>query len=76
MIGLQLIAACGLDAVVGDPRWFPHPVRLIGSVIRRYETLALRNVKTHVGRYAAGMILAVGLPTSVFCVYMVGDSSS
>ena len=66
MIGLQLIAACGLDAVVGDPRWLPHPVRLIGSVIHQYEILTLRYVKTPQGRYAVGMILAVGLPSLCF----------
>ena len=72
MISLQLIAACGLDAVVGDPRWFPHPVRLIGSVIRHYETLALRNVKSHVGRYVAGMMVALGLPSLCFvCTWWV-----
>jgi adenosylcobinamide-phosphate synthase len=28
---LQLIVALLLDAVIGDPQWFPHPVRIIGS---------------------------------------------
>ncbi len=28
---LKLIAAVGLDLLAGDPRWLPHPVRLIGS---------------------------------------------
>ncbi len=31
-----------LDAIVGDPQWMPHPVRLIGSWIRFFEKL-LRN---------------------------------
>ena len=66
MIGLQLLVSCILDAVLGDPRWLPHPVRLIGSVIHHYETVTLRSVKSHIGRYAAGMILAVGLPALCF----------
>ena len=66
MIGLQLIVSCILDAVLGDPRWFPHPVRLIGSVIHQYETVTLHYVKSHLGRYAAGMILAIGLPVLCF----------
>ena len=72
MIGLQLLAACGLDAVLGDPRWFPHPVRLIGTVVHKYETVTLHYVKSHVGRYAAGVILAIGLPALCFvCTWWV-----
>ena len=72
MIGLQLLAACGLDAALGDPRWLPHPVRLIGSVIRRYEDVTLRYVKSQVGQYCAGIILAVGLPALCFvCTWWV-----
>jgi adenosylcobinamide-phosphate synthase len=26
----QILLACALDVIVGDPRWFPHPVKLIG----------------------------------------------
>jgi adenosylcobinamide-phosphate synthase len=26
----QIIAALALDLLIGDPRWFPHPVKLIG----------------------------------------------
>jgi adenosylcobinamide-phosphate synthase len=37
-----LIAFC-LDALVGDPRWLTHPVRIIGSVAMSVETL-LRKV--------------------------------
>ena len=72
MIGLQLLVSCMLDAVLGDPRWLPHPVRLIGSVIHQYETVTFRYVKSHMGRYAAGIILAVGLPTLCFaCTWWV-----
>jgi cobalamin biosynthesis protein CobD/CbiB len=28
---------CLLDVAVGDPRWFRHPVRLMGKVIEIYE---------------------------------------
>ncbi len=30
---LQLLAAIVLDALIGDPHWFPHPVRGIGRLI-------------------------------------------
>ncbi len=36
---LQLLAAIVLDALIGDPRWFPHPVRGIGWMISRSEAL-------------------------------------
>lgn len=28
----QLLAALALDSAIGDPRWFPHPVRFIGRL--------------------------------------------
>lgn len=34
----QLLAAVLLDLLLGDPRWFPHPVRLIGFFCVSSET--------------------------------------
>jgi adenosylcobinamide-phosphate synthase len=34
---LQILLAFGLDLVLGDPRWFPHPVRLIGALALALE---------------------------------------
>ncbi len=36
---LQLLIALGLDLLVGDPRWFPHPVRIIGFFCNTFESL-------------------------------------
>jgi len=36
---LQLLLALGLDLLVGDPRWFPHPVRIIGFFCNTFEKL-------------------------------------
>lgn len=36
---LQLVASIVLDALIGDPRWYPHPVRGIGWIISRSETI-------------------------------------
>jgi adenosylcobinamide-phosphate synthase len=33
----QILLACALDLIVGDPRWFPHPVRLIGRFAMALE---------------------------------------
>jgi adenosylcobinamide-phosphate synthase len=37
-----LLAACLLDLLLGDPRWFPHPVRLIGWFAARMELFTRR----------------------------------
>ena len=31
--------AIGIDLIIGDPRWLPHPVVLMGGFISRYERL-------------------------------------
>ena len=33
----QLAAAFGLDLILGDPQWLPHPVRWIGRLIGRLD---------------------------------------
>ena len=35
----QLIAGVSLDLLLGDPRWFPHPVRGFGWLATRLETI-------------------------------------
>ncbi len=39
MSAWQLVAAYFLDLAAGDPRWMPHPVRWIGSLIAWSETV-------------------------------------
>lgn len=39
---LQLLCVLALDLLLGDPRWFPHPVRIIGWLCIRLETLFRR----------------------------------
>lgn len=51
-----LIMAYGLDLVVGDPRWMPHPVRWMGYAIDRGEHLLRRWIAWE---YAAGGVLVV-----------------
>ncbi len=41
---LFLILAVSLDLIIGDPPGWPHPIRLIGFVISKYEKL-IRRVK-------------------------------
>ena len=34
-----ILAAAAADWIIGDPEWFPHPVRIIGAAVTRGETL-------------------------------------
>jgi adenosylcobinamide-phosphate synthase len=38
----QILAAIGLDLLIGDPQGLPHPVRAIGWLAQRAETLGRR----------------------------------
>ena len=57
-----LLLACALDAAIGDPRWLPHPVRLMGRAIVWYERGIRRVVVGRTGERVAGVVLALGLP--------------
>jgi adenosylcobinamide-phosphate synthase len=57
-----LIAAVVLDMSCGDPRWLPHPVRLMGRMIIWYERGIRCLVSGRTAEVVAGMVLAVGLP--------------
>lgn len=43
---LALAIGFALDLLIGDPEWFPHPVRLIGVLIRRIEGALRRHCLT------------------------------
>jgi adenosylcobinamide-phosphate synthase len=49
-----LCAALLLDLALGDPRWFPHPVVLIGRLISALDSL-LNRITSH--RRGAGVLL-------------------
>ncbi|MEW5803624.1 MAG: adenosylcobinamide-phosphate synthase CbiB [bacterium] len=39
----QILLALGLDLLIGDPRWFPHPVKLIGRSAAGLEPFLRRS---------------------------------
>ena len=55
-----LIVGFVLDLLLGDPRWIPHPVRMMGKLIAGLEK-PLRRLfpKTPGGERAAGMVLVI-----------------
>ncbi|MEE8061351.1 MAG: adenosylcobinamide-phosphate synthase CbiB [Gemmatimonadales bacterium] len=67
MTGTALITACLLEAMLGDPRWAPHPVRVMGSVIAGYERRVRGIARSPTAEYGAGILLAVVLPAAAFC---------
>ena len=64
----SLVLACALDAAIGDPRWLPHPVRLMGRAIAWYERWVRAVVVGRAGELVAGAVLAVGLPALFYGV--------
>jgi len=69
MTASELLLAASLDAIVGDPRWLPHPVRGMGHVIRWCDERVRDMCHSPGALRAAGLTLAVGLP---MCVYLLG----
>jgi adenosylcobinamide-phosphate synthase len=68
---IQVLIALLLDFAIGDPRWFPHPVRLIGGVIAGLEGPARRSIRDP--RVAGAVTaLVVLLVTAVVTAAVVG----
>jgi adenosylcobinamide-phosphate synthase len=66
MTGGELAMACLLDAAIGDPRWLPHPVRWMGSIINWCDRQVHQLLLSPVNQRMAGVLLAVLLPA---CTY-------
>jgi len=56
-----LLAALALDFALGDPRWLPHPVRLMGSMALGFETLWRRLIANE---RAAGILTVLSVLTA------------
>jgi adenosylcobinamide-phosphate synthase len=57
----SIAAAFLLDWIVGDPEWFPHPVRLMGRCTQLTESLIRRPGQSASGELFAGTALTVAL---------------
>ena len=64
---LQLCLAVLLDLLFGDPRWFPHPVRLIGLFCTGCETVFRKCIQSE---YIAG-----GLTVLSVLVFTLGGTA-
>lgn len=63
-----LVLVAWLDALLGDPRWFPHPVRAIGAAIQSAERAIRAHVTEPSSLRLAGVALALLLPTLVYII--------
>lgn len=70
---LSLTVAYILDLLLGDPRWFPHPVRIAGRAISFLESLSRRIFKSSWGERMAGaaIVLLVAGGSSALTNFMV-----
>jgi adenosylcobinamide-phosphate synthase len=66
MTGSELALAAGLDLIMGDPRWLPHPVRAMGQVIAWCEDHVREICRSPLSLRLAGVIIALGLPAVVY----------
>lgn len=66
MTGGELAVACLLDAAVGDPRWLPHPVRWMGSIVSWYDRQVHQLLLSPTKQRMAGVLLAVALPAGSY----------
>ena len=61
-----VVSAFILDLALGDPRWFPHPIILIGHLITSVENDFRKFIKSRTSELLAGSVLAVIVPLAVF----------
>lgn len=59
MNALALGCAYVMDLVIGDPEWFPHPVRAIGRMIATAESVARPGRHSAARDYFAGAVVTV-----------------
>ena len=67
-LGVKFLAVCLLDVALGDPRWLPHPVRVMGFVIQGCEQLIFALCQTAFTKRVAGGLLALGLPCGCYVI--------
>jgi adenosylcobinamide-phosphate synthase len=61
----QIVGALGLDMLLGDPRWFPHPVRWIGRLAAVLEAPFRRALPAR----------AAGIATVIIVVSVTGGAT-
>ncbi len=78
MTGVDLGLAAVLDIALGDPRWFPHPVRGMGAVIGWIDHRIRTICRSEQALQFAGACLALGLPAAVYgaATWVIGQAAA
>jgi adenosylcobinamide-phosphate synthase len=63
----QIVVAAAVDMMIGDPRWFPHPVKLMGWGALKLER--------HTRRFLADPTIAGGVTAAVVIVLSVAGAA-
>lgn len=69
-IGVSLLFAVGIDLILGDPEWFPHPVIMMGRLIQRSEKILRKLLPNHLV-FAGFLLWIIVVATSFFVTYAV-----
>lgn len=76
-----LMLAFTLDLCIGDPVWFPHPVRIIGKAITKIEELLRKHLAKHraqnteIKEKRTGTVLVVIIASSTYSLFYVLNSA-
>lgn len=70
-----ILAAVILDLLIGDPRWFPHPVVYIGRLIEALEKALRRLVRNERLGGVLLLIMTVGITCGVAVAFLKGAYS-
>lgn len=68
MIAVNLLAVCALDGILGDPRWLPHPIRLMGAFVNWCEPMVRSRFVSGTGRRIGGIMLVLFVAGTSFFV--------
>ena len=69
LTALAVLGGFGLDLLLADPAWMPHPVVWMGRAITRLEKVLRRLFPDNpAGQRAAGRVLAAVLPLGTFAL--------
>ena len=73
MLLFAIIAGFILDLLIGDPRWLPHPICLIGNLISFLEKL-LRSIfgKSSRGLLVGGAVLVILVLAFSCSIFSIG----
>lgn len=64
--GVEIALAFLLDLLIGDPRWLPHPVRLMGFLIERLELILRKVIKGAFLERLGGILLVFFMVSFTF----------